>query len=147
MSRRVLNGVGHRIRVLRAAPRGERFQEIHRQRAGTAGTGKRAASIGGGVFLVLVAIVTYPIPGPPSTLILLVGLTMVAGEWVPLARLLDRLELRLEGGARRVSRSWGSLSTPSRAAVALASAALLLAGVYGVYDLLLVPDGPGTATR
>lgn len=122
--------------MLRAAPRGDRFQEMHRQRAGTVSRRKRMASIGAGLALVITALVTYPIPGPPSTLMLLLGLTLVAQEWAPLARSLDRLELWIHGGRRRVGAAWTAVSKTARVTIAVALTAFALAAAYGLYALL-----------
>ncbi|CAA9370882.1 MAG: hypothetical protein AVDCRST_MAG89-4581, partial [uncultured Gemmatimonadetes bacterium] len=55
----------------------------------------RLSSVAGGGSLVVSGIVTYPIPGPPSTLMIVTGFALVAREWERLARALDRLELRV----------------------------------------------------
>ena len=54
----------------------------------------RPFSLFGGLLLVVAGFVFLPTPGP-SYIIIVVGLWMLAGQWRSLARLLDRLEVRL----------------------------------------------------
>ena len=86
------------LRILRDSQPGHRFQRLHlwrrEQHPSLLG---RLSSVAGGGSLVVSGIVTYPIPGPPSTLLIVTGFALVAREWERLAHALDRLELRLRG--------------------------------------------------
>lgn len=88
--------LGMTLRVLRDSQPGHRFQRLHlwRREQHPSWLG-RLSSFAGGGSLVVSGIVTYPIPGPPSTLLVVTGFALVAREWEQLACALDRLELRL----------------------------------------------------
>ena len=84
----------------RASRPGHRFQERYRRRQRSSGgrLGSAAYLIGGSV-LAIASLLLAPLPGP-GMLTVLLGLGMVAGEFRPGARLLDRGEVR----ARRLAR-------------------------------------------
>ena len=136
MSPRVLVRVSHQIGVLRRAPRGDRFQELNRRRReGGAGRARRTFNVAVGTLLIVTALVTYPIPGPPSTLMILLGLTLIAQELVWVARTLDGLELRLHARHRLAVSAWRRLGTPTKAMIVLASLAFLAGCAGGVFLL------------
>ena len=104
--------MGHQLGALRRAARGDRFQALHRRRTlRPRGRARRLASLGLGVLLLLVGIVTYPVPGPPSTLMVLAGLALIAQEWMWVACLLDRQEMRLHARLQRGVATWRRLTT------------------------------------
>ena len=73
-----------------------------------------------------------PTPGP-SYIIIVRGLWMLAGEWLPLARMFDRIEVRLRGLGRWIKGRW----TRSPAAVRTLVVLILLAALgYGAYGLV-----------
>ena len=94
------------------------------------------ASLALGVLLVAVGLVTYPIPGPPSTLMVLAGLALVAQEWMWLARGLDASEVRIHFAYQRGVASWRRLHGGIKAGLALLSVALLAACAWAIYRIL-----------
>jgi Flp pilus assembly protein TadB len=88
---------------------GHRFQtryNNHRQRRerGETSTYARIFNLAGGPALIVAGIAFLPTPGP-SHIIIVIGMWMLAGEFLPLARFFDRLEVRL----RRLGR--GSMAS------------------------------------
>jgi len=77
------------------------------------------------------------VPGPgPGWLIILLGLAMVAGESLVLARLLDRGEVRLRSLAGRVAGSWTTLPALVKVSIVVAILAGATASGYGIYCLI-----------
>ncbi len=74
------------------------------------------------------------LPGP-GTLTFFVGLAMVSGEFYPVARLLDRAEVRARKLGRWVGIVWGS-SAAGKASVVLVGAILVAVILYVAYILL-----------
>ena len=86
-------------RVFRELEPGHRFQtryHNHRERRerGEASRHGRLLNLLGGPALVIAGFAFLPTPGP-SYIIIVIGMGMLAGEFLPLARLLDRAEVRL----------------------------------------------------
>lgn len=73
-----------------------------------------------------------PTPGP-SYIIIVIGMWMLAGEFLPLARFFDRLEVRLRRLGRWVKEGWKILLASTRILLVLVCAATL---AYGIYSLL-----------
>ena len=116
---------------------GHRFQtrySNHRQRRlqGEISRYGRVFNFGGGIALIVAGFAFLPTPGP-SYIIIVIGLWMLAGEWLPLARLLDRTEVRLRGLGRWIKAGWTRSSVAVKTLVVLI---LLAAFEYGVYGLL-----------
>ena len=116
---------------------GHRFQtrySNHRQRRlqGEISRYGRVFNFGGGIALIVAGFAFLPTPGP-SYIIIVIGLWMLAGEWLPLARLFDRTEVRLRGLGRWIKAGWTRSSVAVRTLVVLI---LLAAFGYGVYGLL-----------
>ncbi len=81
------------LRHIRQELAGERFERTHdRHRISNHAIRITVIAVGAGVMLV--AALTFWIPGP-NFLIVLAGLALVAGQWRFVARLLDRGELRM----------------------------------------------------
>jgi hypothetical protein len=97
-------------RVFREIEPGHRFQaryDNHRKRRerGEASRYGRIFNFVGGPTLIAAGFAFLPTPGP-SYIIIVIGLWMLAGEFLPLARLFDRAEVRLRELARRVKALW-----------------------------------------
>ena len=97
---------------------------------------RRMVSLALGVLLVAVGLVTYPIPGPPSTLMVLAGLALIAQEWMWLARGLDASEVRIHAAFQRGVAVWRSLGRGIKAALAAFCLALLAGCAWGIYLIL-----------
>ncbi len=102
---------------------GHRFQtryNNHRQRRERGETWKygRILNVAGGLALVVAGFAFVPTPGP-SYMIIVIGMWMLAGEFSFLARLFDRVEVRLRGLGRWIREVWIKSSTVSRALIVL----------------------------
>ena len=73
-----------------------------------------------------------PTPGP-SYIIIVIGMWMLAGEFLPLARFFDRLEVKLRELGWWIKECWNISPTSVKVVVILASAAAL---GYGMYHLV-----------
>jgi len=88
----------------------------------------------GGSLLAVASLLLAPLPGP-GMLTVLLGLGMVAGEFRPGARLLDRGEVRARRLARWVGVIWRA-SAAGKGSVVSASAICAAAVLYAAYLLL-----------
>ena len=89
----------HRWRVFREVEPGHRFQtryNNHRQRRqrGETSSYARILNLAAGPALIVAGFAFIPTPGP-SYMIIVLGMWMLSGELLPLARFFDRLEARL----------------------------------------------------
>lgn len=85
-------------REFKRLPPGHRFQETYQRRQRSRrGGAKRILFIGGGLLIIAAGIVSFPIPGIPSELIIVAGLAIFAQGSLRAARFLDWIELRLRG--------------------------------------------------
>src|SRR5215218_8057538 len=97
-------------RMFREFEPGHRFQtrySNHRKRRerGEAWQYGRVLNLVGGPALIAAGFAFLPTPGP-SYILIVIGLWMLAGEFLPLVRLFDRAEVRLRDLARRVKARW-----------------------------------------
>ncbi len=96
------------LRRFKESKSGHRFQDHHHHRQRTSSGRHRLRvilCIFGGFLVVAGGIVAVPGPGP-GWLIILLGLWMVAGEWLFVARFMDRVEVNLSKLARGVVGIW-----------------------------------------
>src|SRR5215212_9621161 len=94
-------------REFKRSPPGRRFQETYKRRQRSRlGGAKRILFIGGGLLIIAAGIVSFPVPGIPSELIIVAGLAIFAQGSMRAARILDWVELRLRGPFLRVWRIW-----------------------------------------
>lgn len=116
---------------------GHRFQERYRRQQAREGgwrDPRRLFFVVGGLVIALGSLAFGVLPGP-GTLTFFLGLGMIAGEFYPVARLLDRAEVRVRELARWVKRTW-RLSDSGKALVASVGAICLAAVLYVAYLLL-----------
>ena len=96
----MFSGLKRRARRFLAAPSGTRFQ-AHYQRMKARATLMRAlVGIGLGLLLLALGLVLLVLPGP-GTLVALVGAALLAGESLTVAKILDRLDVRVTALWRR----------------------------------------------
>ena len=67
-----------------------------------------------------------------------VGLGMIAGEVLHVARFLDRVEVELRKALRRAKGMWDNLALAGRVMITLMITLGVLASAYGAYHALLV---------
>lgn len=84
-----------RWREFKAAPVGQRFQQVHRRRQqARRSPWRKALFLGAGVLLMIVGVVLLFVPGP-GLLVLFAGAALVARESLRFCQALDWAELRL----------------------------------------------------
>jgi|SRR5215210_5247170 len=116
---------------------GHRFQtryNNHRQsrERGEASVYGRLLNVVGGPALIVAGFAFLPTPGP-SYIIIVIGLWMLAGEFLPLARFFDRLEVWLRRLGRWVKGRWVVASTATKALIVLAILACVVALGYWLF--------------
>jgi hypothetical protein len=125
-------------RRVRDAEPGSRFDEYYRYRRKRRDRGwpaSRIITVAGGTVLLLGGLAIGWVPGPGG-FISIFGAALLATEWHPLARLLDRVEVLARDLWRRTRAWWNGSSAPARAAGLLAVAGL--AGVMLYLALSIV---------
>ena len=116
---------------------GKRFQERYRRRQerghGQLGV-RRIFNLTLGILIVAVSAVGGLLPGPGwGTAI--IGFALIAGEFLPAARLLDRAELTLRGFLQFISDIWGHSWAGKVLIIAVAMLIIATLG-YATYALL-----------
>ena len=124
-------------RRFEASNPGHRFQERYRrQQEGEHGwrDPRRLFFVVGGLVVAIGSLAFGVLPGP-GTLTFFVGLAMISGEFLPVARLLDWAEVRARKLGRWVGSVWRS-SAAGKVLVASAAAIGAAAVLYVAYLLL-----------
>ena len=127
----------HRWRVFREVEPGHRFQtryNNHRQRRqrGETSSYTRILNLVGGSALVVAGFAFVPTPGP-SYMIIILGMWMLSGELLPLARFFDRLDVRLRRLGRWVKSSWAGLPAVAKILLVLTGVAALGYAAYYLF--------------
>lgn len=116
---------------------GERFKKRYyrnQQRGGGRFSVRRIANIVVGLAIAIVSLFFGWAPGP-GTITFFIGMGLVAGELLPVARLLDWAEVRLRRFGRFVWKVWRS-SLLGKVAVVGVAALIAAAVAYVAYRLL-----------
>ncbi len=118
-----------RWRLFKEIEVGHRFQtryNNHRRRRerGETSRYRRLFNIVGGPALIVAGFAFLPTPGP-SYIIIVIGMWILAGEFLPLARFFDRLAVRLRKLGRWIKGCWNVSLTPVKVVVILACAVAL----------------------
>jgi hypothetical protein len=98
-------------RRFKASKSGFRFRDRYRRRKRSGQSGfdfRKALYIVGGLIIAITSLLLAPLPGPGWGTFF-VGLMILAGELLIVARFLDRAETRLRGPARRAQGVWASV--------------------------------------
>ena len=124
-------------REFKGSKPGRRFQDrYHRNQRRSSGrfSVRRIANIVVGLAIAIVSLFFGWAPGP-GTITFFIGMGMVAGELLPVARFLDWAEVRLRKLGRFVAEVWrGSL--PAKVAIIAVAALCVAAIAYAVYYVL-----------
>jgi uncharacterized protein (TIGR02611 family) len=126
---------------LKQSAPGRRFRDRYRRRQQASrdrSTLRKVCYVAFGVAIVIGSLVLAPLPGPGWGTFF-VGLGIVAGEVLHVARLLDRAEVKLRAVLRRAKGVWGKSAPALRALIALTISLCVVASVYGAYHVFLVP--------
>jgi hypothetical protein len=97
----MFDSLKRRARRFMTAPSGTRFRAYHARLAQRPSLMRTLLAIGSGMILLALGLVLLVLPGP-GLLVAAIGATLIAGESLTVARLLDRLDLC----ATRVWRRW-----------------------------------------
>jgi Putative transmembrane protein (PGPGW) len=124
-------------RTFREIDAGHRYQSRYRfhqrrRRKGLVSIYWRPFTLVCGPILVVAGFVFIPTPGP-SYIIIAIGLWLLAGEFLLLARLFDRIGARLGILGRWIKGVWRGSPLPMRVMVVLALAALLAHGALTLF--------------
>jgi hypothetical protein len=126
-----------RWRLFRQIEPGHRFQtRFHkhrrsRERGETSSYG-RVLNLVGGPALIVAGFAFLPTPGP-SYIIIVIGLWMLAGEFLPLARFLDRAEVGIRRLGRWIKEFWAVSSAATRTLLLLVPLACIGALAYWLF--------------
>jgi hypothetical protein len=127
-------------RVLKQSAPGRRFGDRYRRRQQAGrdrSTLRRVCYVAFGVAIAIGSLVLAPLPGPGWGTFF-VGLAIVAGEILHVARLLDQAEVKLREALRRAKGVWGKSAPTGRTLIALTISLGVVASVYGAYHVILV---------
>jgi hypothetical protein len=123
-------------RQFEASKPGHRFRDRYRRHR-RSGQGRFALRkvllIVGGIVVVVASLLLAPLPGPGWGTFL-VGLVILAGELLILARFLDRAEMKLRGPVRRAKVVWASLPAATR--LLIGTVVPVCGAVFGLWALL-----------
>lgn len=118
--------------AFKASPPGRRFQDMHKRReeeGGKSSTVRRIFLLGVGLVLTAAGIFFLFFPGP-GTVTLFIGIALIAGQSLFVARCVDRLEVLLRPTYLWLRGRWRALNNTQR--VALSAVATLLGCVMSV---------------
>jgi len=108
------------LHQLEKAPPGERFQRLYRQRQKSRhAKGMNVAFNVGGLVVIGIGVVTYPIPVIPSEIVILLGLALISQGSERGARLLDGTEVRLRRWFAPAIKLWRRLPKWARRTLAV----------------------------
>jgi len=124
-------------RTFREIDEGHRYQSRYhfhqrRRRKGLVWRYRRPFSLLCGPILIIAGFVFIPTPGP-SYIIIAIGLWLLAGEFMLLARLFDRIGVRLGRLGRWIKGLWRDSPAALKAMVIFVFATLLIYGVYSLF--------------
>jgi hypothetical protein len=124
-------------RRFQASKPGHRFRDRYRRRRSVQGRValQKVLLIIAGILIGVASLLLAPLPGPGWGTFLL-GLVIIAGESLILARFLDRAEVKLRGPARRAKVVWKSLPAVIRLLISIAIP--VCGAVLGLWALLSV---------
>ena len=95
---------------------------------------RRACYVAFGVAIALISLLLAPLPGLGWGTFF-VGLGIVAGEVLQVARLLDRGEVRLREALQRTKGVWDKSASAVRVLIALTISLCVVASVYGAHHV------------
>ncbi len=123
-------------RRFKASKSGFRFRDRcrRRQRRGQSGLDfRKALYIVGGLIIAITSLLLAPLPGPGWGTFF-VGLMILAGELLIVARFLDRAEVIIRGPARRARAVWASV--PAAARILIGIIVPVCGAAFGLWVLL-----------
>ncbi len=133
----MLKKVIERWRISKEIEPGHRFQTRYtnhrRQRQrGETSRYRKLFNIVGGPTLIVAGFAFLPTPGP-SFIIIVIGMWMLAGEFRPLARFFDRLDVKQRKLKRWIKGQWSRLPASLKVLAGLVCVAVLGGGAYYLF--------------
>jgi Putative transmembrane protein (PGPGW) len=125
---------------LKQSAPGCRFRDRYRRRqqAGRErSTLRRASYVAFGIVIALGSLLLAPLPGPGWGTFF-VGLGIVAGEVLHVARLLDRGEVKLREALQRTKGVWNESAPAVRVLIALTISLCVVASIYGAHQMFFM---------
>jgi hypothetical protein len=125
-------------RHLKHGEPGQRFKDryyLSQRRNRSRITFWRVFNIGAGSGIALGGLLMVIAPGP-GWLAIFLGLGMLSGELLPVARILDRIEVRLRKLIRSLREAWNNTPVVGKALIVLAILTVVTASVYAAYHFL-----------
>jgi hypothetical protein len=129
------NSIEEWRRFLRASVPGRRFRDRYRRRQHSShgqSALRRACYVSFGIAVAIGSLILAPLPGPGWGTFF-VGLGIVSGEVLHVARFLDRTEVEMRGSLRRAKVVWGKSALAGRMLIALTISFGVATVVYGAY--------------
>lgn len=121
--------------AFKASPPGKRFQDVHKRRAqegGSSSTARRILLLCVGLVLTAAGIFFLFVPGP-GTIMLFIGVSLIAGQSLLVARSVDRMEVLLRPSFLWLCGRWRALNNTQRFALSAVGALLGLLMSLGLY--------------
>ena len=118
-------------------PPGRRFEDWYHERRRQSGGRLDAAKVVhilGGAATVIVGLILVPLPGPGWGIVFL-GLALIGSECLPIARFLDRVEVRLRSWAGQLLAAWRRATVRVKVLITLVALICMAAAGYGTYHL------------
>lgn len=134
------NSIEEWRRFLGQSAPGRRFRNRYRRRQQAGrdrSTLRRACYVAFGTAIAIGSLVLAPFPGP-GWVTFFVGLGMIAGEVLHVARFLDQAEVKLREALRHAKGMWDKLALTGRVLITLMISLGVLASAYGAYHALQV---------
>ena len=122
---------------LKQSAPGCRFRDRYRRRQQTGRDRSmlgRASYVAFGIVIAIGSLLLAPLPGPGWGTFF-VGLGIVAGEVLQVARLLDRGEVKLREALQRTKGVWDKSAPAVRGLIALTISLCVVASVYGAHHV------------
>ena len=117
----------------------ERYEPRQRESEGKFSLGK-ILNIVFGLAIAVVGIILIPAPGP-GAIIVFVGLGLIGSEFLPIARALDRTEVRLRAIQEWAQEVWKRLPLPVKMLIILFLAVCAAAAAYTAHQYYLGNSG------
>lgn len=116
--------------AFKSSPSGRRFQDVHKRREengkGGTSTVRKFLMLGAGLALTAAGLFFLVVPGP-GTVVIFVGIALIARESMLMARLLDRLEVLVRPSFLWLRRQWMRLGHTQR--LVMSGTATVLGGL------------------
>jgi uncharacterized protein (TIGR02611 family) len=122
-------------RLLESGKPGDRFERYYRSQHEGRSPLRKVVSIAIGFAIVAAGIILLPAPGP-GTLVVALGLGLLAREFLIVAHALDWLEPKLRKAIAAGERLWKRSSPLGRAALVLAAVVIAGGAALGGYELM-----------